>query len=113
MKRIEFRVTDFLDRQIEQIMLKLGISTKSEFFRMLALHSAKENLAPPPSRALEPEPELTHNEKIILSHLKTEAKSIDDLVCETHFSVQDVSVLLMNLLLKNLVLEIDSRWQVI
>ncbi len=86
MKRIEFRVTDFLDRQIEQVMLKLGLSTKSEFFRMLVLHSAKENLAPPPPRASEPEPELTHN---------------------------DVSVLLMNLLLKNLVLEMGSRWQVI
>lgn len=118
MKRINFLVTDFLNQQIEEAMLRLGIMSKSEFFRMLVLNCIKDNV---PSKnnidrrqvPVEPVKELTKNEKIILSYLQRNPMTINDLVDHTGFSVSELSVILMQLNLKKRVLETGTCWSMI
>lgn len=115
MKRIHFLVTDELNQQIEKIIRLLGIYSKSEFFRILALECIKENQsASQKSLKTTPDmPKLSPKEAIIMAKLYAKAKTIDDLTGETGLRVSEVSSLLVQLLLKNLVIENGLYWKLI
>jgi len=115
---MNFYVTDFLNQQIEEAMHALGIGTKAEFFRVLALNCAREinqRAAPPmkPSLLNLDDPSLTHEDKIILTHLQKGPKTIDTLVEETHFPVQNIISCLVQLLLKKWVFERGNLWEIL
>ena len=118
MKKINFLVTDSLDQQIEEAMLRLGHSTKAEFFRLLAINCVKDLNIPPRSNTSEGKEarvqtsaqQLSKNEKTILRTLQTGPQLVDTLVGKTGFPVSEVSALLIQLLLKNRVMEAGSHW---
>ena len=113
---MNFYVTDFLNQQIEEAMMRLGIGIKAEFFRMLALHCVKEVNAtsiPKLEKPAEPEEPLDKEEKIVLSHLQRGPKTINELVVAIGLPVQVVSASLVQLLLKRRVLEQGSTWEVL
>ncbi len=110
MKNIHFLVSNTLNQQIEEVLLRLGINSKSEFFRMLALEYIKTNKIVSVSRSAESQPKLTIKEKMMLSTLETKAKSIDDLVIETGLPVSEITALLVQLLLKNRVTQTGVYW---
>jgi len=114
MKKINFVVTDFLNQQIKEAMARLGISSKSEFFRILALNCIKDlNIHSTPSIPESPckaDHVLTKNEKVILSHLQNGPQSVDVLVARTNLPTSKVSASLTQLALKNHVVETGSCW---
>ncbi|MFH1012793.1 MAG: hypothetical protein V1760_03545 [Candidatus Peregrinibacteria bacterium] len=109
MRKINFLVTDILFQQIEEVMSRLGIRVKSEFFRMLALACIKENKVIP--KITKPKLRLTPKEKTITSILTTKACTIDDLVMLTGLPIAEISSLLIQLLLKDVVTEEGINWK--
>ena len=111
MKKINFLITNALLQQIEEAMSQLGINSKAEFFRMLALNCAKEvnaqrkNSAPPKI-----DRSLSKDEKMILLGLEEGPKRVDDLVEETGIPAGRVAGLLIELLVKKRVAEAGHEW---
>ncbi len=118
MKRIDFLVTDVLNQQIEEAMLRLGTDSKAEFFRMLAIQCVSHlNISVTPkvspqqqTRVQVPANELSKDEKTILRALQTGSQSPDDLCYKTGLSIVTVLSSLPLLLLKGRVKEVGSLY---
>ncbi|MFH0820466.1 MAG: hypothetical protein V1908_01700 [Candidatus Peregrinibacteria bacterium] len=116
MKKINFLVTDSLYQQIEKVISRLGINSKAEFFRMLAVNYLKDcNIPPPPSSSSpthrhKSKQRLTKDEKTLLSVLSADPLLADELVNKTGLPVQKVLALLTQLFVKNLIREVGPRW---
>lgn len=117
MKAVHFLITEELNQQIEEVMSRLGITAKSEFFRMLAVQHIKENkIVLPPAEAKRLLPalpaDLTPNEKIIIDALKTGGKTVNELVEETKLPASTVMSVLTLLLLNDRVTQEGLSWKV-
>ena len=112
MKRIHILIGNTLNRQIEEAMLRMGLYSKSEFFRMLALNCVKDLNIPQTYKAPEnntSEP-LTDEEKKLFFVMNQEPQSVDTLIEKMGWPVSIVCTVLMQLLLKDRVKQNGSYW---